>query len=261
MLRRRRAARRPADRGASAASTAAASPGSAAARARAARLSLAASPGSSSTASTAAASAATSPGGTRTAAFSPVRPGDAAGAGGDQRAPRAQRLLHDQRLPLPAGGHHDHIGGGEQGGHVPALAEEAHPEPARIRLGPQPLVQRPGAREDEYRAGVTALPAGRGRQQRAEALLGASLPAASTTGWPPPPRSAPAPPPPPRGPAGLAGGRARWPGRPRPRPGAASAPPGHQTHRSPRPPGGRRSARAPRTRHRPSPPPAGRCAR
>ena len=149
--------------------------------------------------------------------------------------------------------HHDHVGGGEEGGHVAALAEEAHPDPAP--RPPRPAAPPPAARRPRGRA------PGRGSRpcQRAAAassvakpFWGASLPAASTTGWPAPPRR-PGPPPPPGRPRrrGRRGGH-RGPPRP-PRPAGASAPPGRRTRRSPRPPGGRRSARAARTRHRPGP--------
>src|ERR1700749_1486685 len=109
-----------------AASSASRSEGSDRDRCNAASLSLLASTGSSSTVSTAAASAPGSPGDTSSAASSPARSG--------MPPAREQRLLHDQRLPLPDAGQHDDVGRGQQGGDIVAVAEE--PGPDAGRLGP-----------------------------------------------------------------------------------------------------------------------------
>ena len=107
---------------------------------------------------------------------------DAAHPGRDDGHPGAQRLLQHQRLALPQRRNRDHVGGGEQSGHVVAVAEEDRVDPSAAawsrRLpasGPAPAMTTSGF-------GSMSRQEAAASSRMAKPFCGASRPAPSTIG-------------------------------------------------------------------------------
>ena len=86
-------------------------------------------------------------------------------------APGPQRLLQDQRLPLPPARQHEHGRGRQQLGHVVTVPEERRVDAERCGLRPQFPGQRPVARDRQQRRRIEVPPPRRRDKERAEALL------------------------------------------------------------------------------------------
>jgi hypothetical protein len=94
-----------------------------------------------------------------------------ADAGRHDGHPGPERLLQDERLPLPHAGQYEDVRGGQQGRHVGALAGEPDREPERGRAGSEFGRERSLAGDDEQRLRLDVTPAGGGIEQETEALL------------------------------------------------------------------------------------------